>query len=125
MGRPTGHSVGSTSIHSRPTAAVETKKADAVPVAMEPMAVSYAAHADHAAPVSDVTSPESEGANVTSAETTTTKAATHTAAEAATAMTTPCQHQQTTLCSQICVAGIDRLREGCRGREQAQERQRY
>jgi len=96
-------------------------------VAMEPMAVPYAADADHAAPVTDVTSPEPGGANVTSAETaaaeaTTTEAAAHATAEAATAMTAAAmtaahQHQQTALCIQIGVTGIDRLREGCRGRK--------
>ena len=99
---------------------------------MEPMTVPYAAHADHAAPVTDVTSAVSEGANVTSAETatdmasaeaTTTEAATHsthstmTAAGAATAMTAAHQHQQTALCSQIGVTDIHRPHEGCRGRK--------
>jgi hypothetical protein len=105
-------------------------------VAMEPMAVPYAAHADHAAPVTDVTSLESEGANVTSAgtatdmasaeatttEATTTEAAAHATATTAaapttaaptTAMTASHQHQQTAACIQIGVTGIDRLREGC------------
>ena len=80
---------------------------------MEPMTVPYAAHADHAAPVTDVTSAVSVGANVASAETatdmasaeaTTTEAATYstmTAAGAATAMTAAHQYQQTALCSQI------------------------
>jgi hypothetical protein len=101
-------------------------------VAMEPMGTPYAAHAaDHLAPVTDVTSPESEGANVTSAETatamasaeaTTTEAAAHATAEAATAMTaaaptTAHQHQQTAPCTQIGVTGIDHCREGCRGRK--------
>ena len=65
-------------------------------VAMDPMAVPYAAHADHPARVTDVTSPKPGGANVTSADTatdrasaeaTTTEAAAHATAEAATAMT--------------------------------------
>jgi len=105
-------------------------------VAMEPMAVPYAAHADHAAPVTDVTSLESEGANVTSAgtatdmasaEATTTEAAAHattttaaaptTTAAPTTAMTASHQHQQTAACIQIGVTGIARLREGCRGRK--------
>ena len=98
-------------------------------VAMDPMAVPYAAHADHPARVTDVTSPKPGGANVTSADTatdrasaeaTTTEAAAHATAEAATALTaTPMtaahQHQQTTLCAQTGVTGIDRLCEGCRG----------
>ena len=117
-----------------PIAAVEAKKADVVPVAMvamDPMAVPYAAHADHPARVTDVTSPKPGGANVTSADTatdrasaeaTTTEAAAHTTAEAATAMTATAmtaahEHQQTALCTQIGVIGIDRLREGCRGRK--------
>jgi len=112
-------------------AAVEAKKADVVPVAMvamDPMAFPYAADADHAARVTDVTSPV--GANVTSAETatdmasadaTSTEAAAHatatTAAAPTTAMTTFHQHQQTAPCIQIGVIGIARLREGCRGRK--------
>jgi len=119
-------------------AAVEAKKADVVPVAivaMEPMAVPYAAHADHAAPVADVTSLESGGGNVTSAEAatdmasaeaTTTEAAAHATAESAatmttaastTAMTAAHQYQQTAPRIQIGVTGIARLREGCRGRK--------
>ena len=96
-------------------------------VAMEPMAAPFAAHAGHAATVTDVTSLESEGANVTSAVTatdmasagaTTTEAAAHaTAVTAATAMTAAHEHQQTAPCTQIGVTGIDRLREGCRGRK--------
>jgi len=101
-------------------------------VAMEPMAVPYAAHADHAAPVTDVTSLECEGAgtatDMASAEATTTEAAAHatsttaaapttTAAAPTTAMTASHQHQQTAACIQIGVTGIARLREGCRGRK--------
>jgi len=108
-------------------------------VAMEPMAVPYAAHADHAAPVADVTSLESGGGNVTSAEAatdmasaeaTTTEAAAHATAESAamtaaaastatstTAMTAAHQYQQTAPRIQIGVTGIARLREGCRGRK--------
>ena len=99
--------------------------------AMEPMAVPYATHAAHAVRVTDLTSPESEGANVTSAETatdmasaeaTTTEAATAMTATATTAMTAAApttfrQHQQTAPCIQIGVIGIARLREGCRGRK--------
>jgi hypothetical protein len=108
---------------------------------MDPMAIPYAAHADHPARVTDVTSPKPGGANVTSAdiatdrasaEATTTEAAAHATAEAATAeaatamtatamtataMTAAHQHQQTALCAQIGVIGIDRLCEGCRGRK--------
>jgi hypothetical protein len=101
-------------------------------VTIEPMAAPYAAHA---APVTahptDVTTAESEGANVTSAETatdmasaeaTTTEAATAMTATATTAMTAAApttfhQHQQTAPCIQIGVIGIARLREGCRGRK--------
>jgi hypothetical protein len=97
-------------------------------VAMEPMAVPYAAHADRAAAVTGgVTSPESEGAktanDMASAEASTTEAATHaTTMTAATAMaaaasTTAHQHQQTAPCTQNGVTSIDRLREGCRGRK--------
>src|SRR5262249_23503467 len=39
------------------------------------------------------------------------------AAATPTAMTAAHQHQQTTLCAQIGVTGIDRLCEGCRGRK--------
>ena len=94
--------------------------------AMEPMAVPYAAHADHAAPVTDVTFPESEGANVTSAETATdvasaeataTEASAHATAMTAAALTTAHQQQQSAPRTQIRVVGIDRLREGCRRRK--------
>ena len=83
-------------------------------VTIEPMAPHDVAHA---APVTahHVTSPGPEGANVTSAEaTTTTEAAT---AMTAPAMTTFHQHQRTAPCIQIGVIGIARLREGCRDRK--------
>ena len=113
-------------------------------VAMEPMTALYAAHADHAAPVTDGTSLESERANATSAatdmasaeatttEATTTEAAAHATATTAaaptttaaapttaptTAMTTFHQHQQAAACIHIGVTGIARLRERCRGRK--------
>jgi hypothetical protein len=91
-------------------------------VAMEPMAAPYAAHATHVvtAHPADLTSPESEGADVTSAETATdmasAEAAAHAAAMAA-ASTTADQHQQTAPCIQIGVIGMAHLREGCRGRK--------
>jgi len=117
-----------------PIVAVGAKKAcaDAVMaemVTIEPMAAPYAAHASPlTAHPTDVTSPESEGANVSSAETATDMASAEaTTAEAATteaattmtaaAPTTFHQHQQTAPCIQIGVIGIARLREGCRGRK--------
>src|SRR6516225_1468268 len=112
-----------------PIVAVGAKKAcaDAVMaemVTIEPMAAPYAAHASPlTAHPTDVTSPESEGANVSSAETATDMASAEaTTAEAATTMTAAApttfhRHQQTAPCIQIGVIGIARLREGCRGRK--------
>ena len=87
---------------------------------MEPMAAVYAAYAAPAY-TADVTSAESEAADVTSAK----AAIDMTSAEAVateTAMTTPAtptahQYEQTATCSQIGVVGIARLRERCRGRK--------
>ena len=99
-------------------------------VTIEPMAAPYAAHAASVtAHPTDVTSPESEGANVTSAETATDMASAEstTTGAAATAMTAAApttfrQHQQTAPCIQIGVIGIARLREGCRGRKSKRKR---
>ena len=87
---------------------------------MEPMAAAYAAYAAPAYAI-DVTSAESEAADVTSAKAATDMASAE-AAATETAMTTPAtptahQYEQTATCSQIGVVGIARLRERCRGRK--------
>jgi len=105
-----------------------------VPVAMEPMAAPYVTHSSHAARVTDVTSPESEGANVTSAETatdmgsaeaTTTEAAAHATAMTAAAPTTAPASADCSLHSNWSYRHGSPARRMTWKKEQAQERQRY